>query len=1060
MRRRAIVSIVVALVLAGSLLGVAVRAGASGAAGADARPTIKVIVVLKSRGDPGEVISKLTHDRAAAVYRYRYFSSVAATVSRATLGALLRDGNVADVVSDRKVRAPTTPATGATKALAGGGSKVAPARAGASTAPLESEALQLTHAQDAWAIRVKGHAVKGQGIRVGMLDTGTDPSHPDLAAAIADYRDFTGDGLRDSDGHGTATSSCVAAQGKLVYNSSTGTSMRIEGMAPGAKVVMAKVLDVSGGWDSNIMRGLEWLISQKVDIVSCSLGDAYIPPNGADPLAQAFQTAIDNGITVINSEGNEGPGQGTEGSAPDLKTVLAVGATTGYRLFSQIDYLATGNAYRGDQVIAWSSRGPNSLGDFRPDVMGFGAWGWALAPSGAGDAYGDVGTQVFGGTSMACPVVAGDLALAESAWKLAHPGQSLPAPAYWKALLADTATDLGYPAVDQSSGLVNAAAAVRAVLGQGKSFRATVSADPTSPTSWSPRIAAGARATTTISIKNTGSATERVVLAPRSFATFHTLDFKPIVVSAPDYTAVERFTVPAGTQFLRVRLTWPSGPNVSLDSAVYDSRGDLVSYGQTSGGYGHLSLAEISLTGPAAQRPVVVKGRPWRVDIFPASGLAPGAPQTVNLRVTYTRQTATRVIALARRAVTLKPGRSTRVAATVTAPALAGTWIYAIAVGNGGATTTIPVAVRVPVTLSDGRGSFRGTLNGSTVEYSGGELYFYDVHVPAGTRSLTASLEWPDAGNLVDLYLIDPNGDLRDAKGGDLLWYPDYSSFTVPDQAFGHRAEQVVWDAPEAGVWQVIVWGAGFNGRSFGEPYSGAVTLDTPVVAPADLTATTAPGTQVSTDFTIANGGQTTLSAYAESQATSAGTALYDDVALAPIGGTLAPTISGISPVATFTLPQDVTLVTAQATWTGPDTLVDLGLYDPSQTDKSEGLALSSAGNAVVVAHPMAGLWTLIAGYGDPSTSAASVAYSVSVDYVAPRPVAGFASSATAAAPLQIAAGASGSVRVTVDVPADAQPGSTITGTLHFFTVGDGTQAEGGDHLGSVPVTITVGAPG
>ena len=379
MRRRAIVSIVVALVLAGSLLGVAVRAGASGAAGADARPTIKVIVVLKSRGDPGEVISKLTHDRAAAVYRYRYFSSVAATVSRATLGALLRDGNVADVVSDRKVRAPTTPATGATKALAGGGSKVAPARAGASTAPLESEALQLTHAQDAWAIRVKGHAVKGQGIRVGMLDTGTDPSHPDLAAAIADYRDFTGDGLRDSDGHGTATSSCVAAQGKLVYNSSTGTSMRIEGMAPGAKVVMAKVLDVSGGWDSNIMRGLEWLISQKVDIVSCSLGDAYIPPNGADPLAQAFQTAIDNGITVINSEGNEGPGQGTEGSAPDLKTVLAVGATTGYRLFSQIDYLppATPTAAirsspgRAAGPTRWATSGPTS---------------WASAP-GAGPSH-------------------------------------------------------------------------------------------------------------------------------------------------------------------------------------------------------------------------------------------------------------------------------------------------------------------------------------------------------------------------------------------------------------------------------------------------------------------------------------------------------------------------------------------------------------------------------------------------------------------------------------------------------------------------------------------------
>ena len=59
---------------------------------------------------------------------------------------------------------------------------------------------------------------------------------------------------------------------------------------------------------------------------------------------------------------------------------------------------------------------------------------------------------------------AGDLALAECAWKLAHPGKALPAPSYWKKLLASTATDLGYPALDQSSGLVNAAAAVKAVL--------------------------------------------------------------------------------------------------------------------------------------------------------------------------------------------------------------------------------------------------------------------------------------------------------------------------------------------------------------------------------------------------------------------------------------------------------------------------------------------------------------------------------------------------------------------------------------------------------------------
>ena len=155
-----------------------------------------------------------------------------------------------------------------------------------------------------------------------------------------------------------------------------------------------------------------------------------------------------------------------------------------------------------------------------------------------------------------------------------------------------------------------------------------------------------------------------------------------------------------------------------------------------------------------------------------------------------------------------------------------------------------------------------------------------------------------------------------------------------------------------------------------------------------------------------------------------------------------------------------MTLVTAQATWTGADTLVDLGLYDPSQTDKSESLATTSAGNAVVEANPMAGLWTLIMGYGNPDSAATSADYTIDVDYTAPQPVTGLTVSATAAAPVTIAAGGNALIHATLDVPADAQVGSTITGTLNFYTVGDGTQAEGGDHLGSVPVTITVVAPG
>ncbi len=524
---------------------------------------------------------------------------------------------------------------------------------------------------------------------------------------------------------------------------------------------------------------------------------------------------------------------------------------------------------------------------------------------------------MFGGTSMACPVVAGNLALAESAWKISHPGRRLPAPSYWKNLLASTATDLGYPALDESSGLVNGAAAVREVLRQGKSFLASVSADPRNPSSWSARIAGGARAATTIAVRNTGATTERVTLTPFRFSTLKTITHAPITLTGPDYTDSEQFTVPAGTRFVQARVTWPSGPDISLESAVYDSNGDFVSFGQTSGGYGHLSFDQISLVGPAAQRPAVVKGKPWEIDIFPTFGMEPTADQTVHLQIAFAHRVTATSIALSRRTVTIKPGAVTHVRATVTAPQAAGTSFAGIAVGNGATTTTIPVAVRVPVKLTNGQGTFGGTITGSTVEYAGGEFYFYDVKVPAGTTSITAALRWPETGNLVDLYLIDPSGDLRDAKGGDLLWYPDYSSAGVPDAAFDHTAEQVIWDAPQAGTWQVLVWAAGFNGDSFAEPYSGSVVLDTPVVAPASWSATAPAGGTAGADFTLTNAGTTALPAYVESQATSDGTALYDDVALDPVTGTLTGTTDGISPIVTFTLPQNVSQVTARATWTG-----------------------------------------------------------------------------------------------------------------------------------------------
>lgn len=222
--KRPVFILVVALAL---LLSLAVGVIYARAA-APAQPNMKVIVVYKSAAAQ-PVMDKLAARHAAGIYQFHLIPAASATVTQSTIDALEKDPNVVGVFPDSRILPPKDP-TGAEGALHAGSTAAAD-----SAAPIEPEAVQLTHAQDAWNIKVNGQKVMGQGIRVGMTDTGTDPTHPDLAAAIEAYRDFTGSGIQDNDGHGTGTSSMVAAQGLPVYNPETGTTMKVSGMAPGPR---------------------------------------------------------------------------------------------------------------------------------------------------------------------------------------------------------------------------------------------------------------------------------------------------------------------------------------------------------------------------------------------------------------------------------------------------------------------------------------------------------------------------------------------------------------------------------------------------------------------------------------------------------------------------------------------------------------------------------------------------------------------------------------------------------------------------------------------------------
>ena len=116
----------------------------------------------------------------------------------------------------------------------------------------------------------------------------------------------------------------------------------------------------------------------------------------------------------------------------DNPDVMSVGASTIYEAFAQSGFNGVANGlFKSDQVKDWSNRGPTASGNMKPDIMAPGAFGWSDAPE-------PEDFEMFGGTSMATPVLAGGAALVELAYMLAHPGRTMD-PVALENLLATTA---------------------------------------------------------------------------------------------------------------------------------------------------------------------------------------------------------------------------------------------------------------------------------------------------------------------------------------------------------------------------------------------------------------------------------------------------------------------------------------------------------------------------------------------------------------------------------------------------------------------------------------------
>jgi subtilisin len=258
----------------------------------------------------------------------------------------------------------------------------------------------------------------GEGVDVGVIDGGIDPTHPDLEGNLADpesdgaHESWVGCSggdceypWADEGGHGTHVAGTIAADG----------SDRLVGVASSATLHALKVCNSGGRCrTSAIVEAIRYAADQGWDVVNLSLGS----PQKSPALQQAGKYALEAGVLPIAAAGNRG--------SPD-----SVGYPAAYP-----EYVAVSATNVDDGVAEFSSRGPEV------DVAAPGA----EVCSSFVDGY-----RSLDGTSMASPHVAG------AAAQVVADGDDAEAA---RSRLLDSAEDIGKRDTEQGAGLVDVAAAL------------------------------------------------------------------------------------------------------------------------------------------------------------------------------------------------------------------------------------------------------------------------------------------------------------------------------------------------------------------------------------------------------------------------------------------------------------------------------------------------------------------------------------------------------------------------------------------------------------------------
>ncbi len=231
----------------------------------------------------------------------------------------------------------------------------------------------------------------GSGVKIGIIDTGIQKDHPDLAGNIITGYDFVNNDndANDDNGHGTHVAGIAAA---------SSNNLGVVGVSHSSQLMPIKVLNAQGyGYLSDVAKGVYFATDNGVRVINLSLGST----SDSSLLRDAVNYATNKGVLIIAAAGNDG---GAPCSYPAAySNAVCVVATDSRNLLASFSNI-------GGELAA-------------PGVYNYSTY--------IGSTY-----RYLSGTSMATPHVSGAAALLMSICTTCSSSEI-------RTLMRDTAVDLG-----------------------------------------------------------------------------------------------------------------------------------------------------------------------------------------------------------------------------------------------------------------------------------------------------------------------------------------------------------------------------------------------------------------------------------------------------------------------------------------------------------------------------------------------------------------------------------------------------------------------------------------